>query len=267
MQYGAGNPYELLQQLARGVPAVFEEHFRCYSMAMAGRPDLEKGGKILLPQSALTRLTQMHVQYPMMFRLAVPGPGGRATHCGVQEFSSEEGRAYLPHWMMANLGLVEGAAVLLRNCTLPKARFVKIRPHSVDFLELKNPRAMLEGILRGYAALTVGDVICMHYAGTTYEFDVLEARPAVSCRSGRGDGGGGWTRTPATRAIIGRWRRLAQHSVGVAPCLGCAPWGSVWSAVRLSAQVLGAAVKFPVQAPTSARRTLRMAASKQPRPI
>ena len=132
----------------------------------------------------------MHVQYPMMFRLAVPGGGGRATHCGVQEFSSEEGRAYLPHWMMANLGVAEGAMLSLRNVTLPKARFVKIRPHSVDFLELKNPRAMLEGILRGYAALTVGDVICLHYAGTTYEFDVLEAKPAVRVGGGGGGGGG-----------------------------------------------------------------------------
>lgn len=39
---------------------------------------------------------------------------------------------------------------------------------------------MLESILRNYSALTVGDVIHMHYADNDFYFDVLEAKPAVS---------------------------------------------------------------------------------------
>ena len=52
LQYGHGggggggfNAFDLLSQLQRGVPSVFEENYRAYSMAMAGRADLEKGDK------------------------------------------------------------------------------------------------------------------------------------------------------------------------------------------------------------------------------
>jgi len=34
------------------------------------------------------------------------------------------------HWMMANLALAEGDIVVLRNMQLPKAQFVRFRPHS-----------------------------------------------------------------------------------------------------------------------------------------
>lgn len=38
---------DLLQRFAMGMsaPSVFEEHLRCYSAAVAGRPELEEGGK------------------------------------------------------------------------------------------------------------------------------------------------------------------------------------------------------------------------------
>jgi hypothetical protein len=123
----------------------------------------------------------MHVQYPMQFKVTNPGggAGGRATHCGVQEFSSEEGRIYMPHWMMQSLLLEEGAMVVVRNVQLPKARFVKLRPHSVSFLDVSDPRAMLEKKLRYFSALTVGDVILVRYADHDFYFDVLETKPAV----------------------------------------------------------------------------------------
>ena len=122
----------------------------------------------------------MQVQYPMMFKLTNPGaPGGRMTHCGVLEFTAEEGRTYLPQWMMENLLLNEGDMAVLRNVQLPRASFIKIRPHSSAFLAISNPRAMLERKLRDFSALTVGDIIKLHYADTDFYFDVLEAKPAV----------------------------------------------------------------------------------------
>ena len=127
----------------------------------------------------------MQVQYPMMFKLT-SASGSRATHCGVQEFSADESRAYLPQWMMQNLLLEEGDMVIVRNVQLPTASFVKLRPHSSAFLAITNPRAMLERKLRDYAALTVGDIIKLHYADTEFYFDVLEAKPAV--RGGWGEG-------------------------------------------------------------------------------
>ena len=33
----------------------------------------------------------------------------------LQEFSAEEGRVYMPHWMMQNLALEEGSMIIVRN--------------------------------------------------------------------------------------------------------------------------------------------------------
>ena len=122
----------------------------------------------------------MHIQYPMMFKINNPAAGSRSTHAGVQEFSAEEGRCYLPHWMMQNLLLEEGSMIVVRNVQLLKAKFIKLRPHSETFLDLKNPRDMFEKILRNYSALTVGDVIKLHWAKHDFYFDVMECKPGVS---------------------------------------------------------------------------------------
>jgi hypothetical protein len=83
---------------------------------------LEEGDKILLPPSALDQLARMKVNWPMMFKIANPQTG-KTTHCGVMEFSSEEGVAYLPYWMMQNLLVEDGGFVNLVNVTLQKVQF------------------------------------------------------------------------------------------------------------------------------------------------
>ena len=80
----------------------------------------------------------------MQFQLRSVGGagGGRTTHVGVMEFPAEEGKVFLPHWVMSNLVLREGEMVTVRNVQLPKAKFVKFQPHSKDFLDISNPRAV-----------------------------------------------------------------------------------------------------------------------------
>jgi ubiquitin fusion degradation protein 1 len=77
----------------------------------------------------------------MQFQLRAPATA-KTTHVGVMEFSSEEGRVFMPHWVMQNLGLDEGGMVVVKNVRLPKATFVKLRPHSKEFLDISNPRAV-----------------------------------------------------------------------------------------------------------------------------
>lgn len=45
--------------------------------------------------------------------------------------------------MMQNLLLQEGDIVLVKNATLPKGTYVKLQPHTTDFLDISNPKAML----------------------------------------------------------------------------------------------------------------------------
>ena len=44
--------------------------------------------------------------------------------------------------MMNQLFLEEGSEIILRNVTLPKGKFIEIRPHETDFINLSNPKAM-----------------------------------------------------------------------------------------------------------------------------
>ena len=75
----------------------FEETYSIYSVAFCDKVQLEKGDKVVLPTSALKRLTELRVQYPMLFSATSLGKGmTKKTHVGVSEFTAEEGRCFMP---------------------------------------------------------------------------------------------------------------------------------------------------------------------------
>lgn len=156
----------------------FSFAYRCYSMSMLPdeRENLENGGKIIMPASALQMLSRLNVSYPMQFKLENK-KRERSTHCGVLEFIAEEGKVYIPYWMMRNLLLDEGSLVQVTNVSLPVATFTKFQPQSVDFLDIHDPKAVLEQALRNFACLTTGDVIAINYNDKNYELCVLETLP------------------------------------------------------------------------------------------
>ena len=80
-----------------------------------------------MPPSAFDTLARLQVDYPMLFRLT-SSTDDRTTHCGVLEFSAEEGTCYIPFWMMQNLLIEEGGVLTVTNVSLPKANFVKFQP-------------------------------------------------------------------------------------------------------------------------------------------
>ncbi|KAG1662009.1 hypothetical protein FOA52_009498 [Chlamydomonas sp. UWO 241] len=157
--------------------AVFEAVYRAMPVAFIDKTSAEFGDKVILPPSALEKLAQMHVEYPMLFNVESTTTG-RATHCGVLEFVAEEGVVYMPHWMMQNLLLQVGDLVKFRNVSLPKGKFVKLQPVTSDFLDISNPKAVLERTLRSYTCLTVGDCFIVNYNDRNYEIEVREAKPA-----------------------------------------------------------------------------------------
>eukprot|EP00898_Chlorokybus_atmophyticus_P008264 jgi/Chlat1/8439/Chrsp80S07852 len=155
----------------------FEQNYVCYSVSFIDKPHLENGDKVILPPSALDRLASLHIEYPMLFEIE-NGAEGRRSHCGVLEFIADEGVIYMPYWMMQNLLLEEGDLVKLRSATLPKGTYVKLRPHSSDFLEITNPKAVLETSLRSFSCLTSGDSIMVAYNNKKYYIDIVETKPS-----------------------------------------------------------------------------------------
>ncbi|KAF8820138.1 ubiquitin fusion degradation protein UFD1CY [Cardiosporidium cionae] len=155
----------------------FNKEYRCYSVSFMARDDMEKGNKILLPQSALHLLARLNISWPMLFEIS-NAVKDRTTHSGVLEFIADEGCCFMPYWMMQNLLLKEGDIVRVRNISLPKGTYVKLQPVTFEFSEISNPKAVLENALRNYATLTVGDNIVIQYLDKAYEIEVVELKPA-----------------------------------------------------------------------------------------
>ena len=192
----------------------FEATYKCYSVAAAGRDDLENGDKILLPEKAFREVSRLRLQFPltMMARNArKSGPpsqsslsrGGRTgrsgaaargskskkssgqdpfiQYCGVLEFSSPDGVCHLPHWMMESLNVKEGGRVALRSAKpLPKGDFAKFQPHKEEFLDFAmalGVRNVLELAMQHYSALAVGQTVLIQYGNDKYMLDVVEVSP------------------------------------------------------------------------------------------
>lgn len=153
----------------------FTRKFRGFPVSFIERDDLERGDKIVLPPSALDHLARLNVAYPMVFE--VESRSGSKTHCGVQEFIAEEGHANLPYWLMQNISANEGEMITIRNATLQKGTYVKLQPQSSAFIDIANPKAVLEATLRNFTCLTKGDTIAIPYNDKTFYINVLETAP------------------------------------------------------------------------------------------
>lgn len=161
-------------------PESYKQYFRCYPVSQmrsgGTKASAIHGGKIYVPHSALYKLTMMRISYPMLFEIRSEDTK-KKTHGGVLEFTAEEGRVYLPDWMFGTLGNRIGGLVRISSVTLELGSFVKIQPQSVAFLEITDPKAVLETALRQFSTLTVGDVFQISYNDRVYEIKVLEVKP------------------------------------------------------------------------------------------
>jgi hypothetical protein len=131
---------------------------------------------VVLPPSALSRLLYLKIDYPMIFQIRDVN-SNRATHCGVLQFDSPEGICIMPSWLMTSLGVANGGFVELASAKLPNATFVRLKPHQSAFMQLANPRVVMETTLRDYATLTEGETIYISYNEMQYGFDVVVVNP------------------------------------------------------------------------------------------
>lgn len=79
--------------------------------------------------------------------------------------------------MMQTLQLDVGDMIQIKTTSLELAKLVKLRPQSVDFLDISDPKAVLERAFRNFATLTKGDVFQFEYNDTVYDVAVLEVKP------------------------------------------------------------------------------------------
>lgn len=121
-----------------------------FRLVAAGFPQLEAGDKVILPavseawqrreaqqvhrmapclQAAFKEISRLKLPFPMIFRVENERrrSAGRVANrrgatkapvkqfCGVQEFSAEKGKAFLPRWMMQNLKIRDGGRAVFTS--------------------------------------------------------------------------------------------------------------------------------------------------------
>ena len=165
---------------------IFIEVYKAYPAKMVYRDDIELSNSIILPASALGKLSIMKnfndSKNPILFRI-LNIELNILTHCGVAEFTAEEGTCYLPTNMFDKLCLMEGQQVNIRNTELKPGTFIKLQPHLTEFIENPNPKTILEFNLRNYFCVTEGDTISVKFGKKTFKIDVIKCKPDKAIRT------------------------------------------------------------------------------------
>ena len=158
----------------------------CFSYACSSvSPDTQKllkySNKILLPPSMLHKINEMDdVEYPLFFKIVNPiCEFGRV--CAVHEFTAIEGLVNVPYYIMEDLGIQEGSQVSIEYINPPQGSYLKLKPHETAFINLSNPKVVLEQIMsKDYPIVSKGETIVINYKdiNKTFRIDVVDCQPA-----------------------------------------------------------------------------------------
>jgi hypothetical protein len=135
---------------------------------------MQKSRKIILPNTALEQLSHYSIDGPMVFKLMNKE---KVVYATVEQFHGSEKVMFVSDSMMVELGVNPGERVQIDNVKIPKAEFIQFKPDP-QFLQLTNPKIVLERYLRNYTILYKDQVIPLNYLGKTYNILVQSTKPA-----------------------------------------------------------------------------------------
>ena len=165
---------------------IFIEIYKAFPCSVMGREDIDLSNSIILPQTALQKLSSMKnfgdSKNPILFRI-LNIELNIFTHCAVAEFTAEEGTCYIPYNMFEKLCLIEGQTVNIRNIELKAGTFIKLKPHLTEFINNPNPKTILEYNLRNYFCVTEGDTISVKFGKKIYKIDIIQCKPNKAIRT------------------------------------------------------------------------------------
>lgn len=158
----------------------------CFSYACSSQSEtlterVKYSNKILLPPNILYELNKNSEEFksPLFFKI-INKENKLNEVCGVQEFTSPPGVIYVPYHIMEQLGISEGDNVNIELFMPSDGTYVKIRPHSTDFINLSDPKSVLEKVLSNdYPVIKEGSTICINYKelNKRYHIDIMETKP------------------------------------------------------------------------------------------
>ena len=84
--------------------------------------------------------------------------------------------------MLETLSLEPGDLLQIKSTDLPSGQFIKIQAQSTSFLDISDPKAVLENAFRNFSCLTVGDIFTFAYNDSVYSMKVLETKPGITAK-------------------------------------------------------------------------------------
>lgn len=78
---------------------------------------------------------------------------------------------------MQVLTLEPGDLLQVKSTDLPSGSFIKLQAQATSFLDISDPKAVLENVFRNYSCLTTGDIFTFEYNDQTFDMAVLEVKP------------------------------------------------------------------------------------------
>lgn len=144
--------------------------------------ELEYTNKIILSEDVLYEYKDDKEMFPLTFRIVNPETL-LSTICSVHEFTALPGTCIIPYRIMDNLMLEQGSKVTLVYESVPKGSYIKIKPHRTKFINLSNPKAVLEKHLNiNYPTLTKGETVSINYNNEIYFIDIVDTKPVESIK-------------------------------------------------------------------------------------
>ena len=147
---------------------VFSEH------NMANK--LEYGNKILLPSSMLPDLD---LENGTVYFSIMNPRNCKEIFVGVHEYNDSPGICFIPHSMIECLHLSDGEPTIVKQIKeVPLGSYIKIKPYEKAFIELSDPKAILERFIsENYPILSKGEVMIINYLDIQYHIEVMECNP------------------------------------------------------------------------------------------
>ena len=159
---------------------------KCFSYACSSQSDelkkrVKYSNNILLPPSILYDLNEKKNNFDETLFFKIINKEIKLEQvCGVQEFTACPGTVNLPFHIMEELGLQEADEVYIELAKPVSGTYIKIRPHKTEFINLHNPKAILEKVLsKNYKVLNKGSTIPIYYKelNKVYRVDIVETKP------------------------------------------------------------------------------------------
>eukprot|EP00916_Digyalum_oweni_P026956 GHVL01044246.1.p1 GENE.GHVL01044246.1~~GHVL01044246.1.p1 ORF type:complete len:333 (+),score=56.90 GHVL01044246.1:337-1335(+) len=135
--------------------------------------------RIILPASALQDLITQTTSTDHVYLFKLQPREGRVTHCGVSEFTADEGTVRISRRLYKQLNMSDtNHKIIIYHAHLPNGTYCKLKPLSDGFSKLNiDIGSFMEEQLKHHSALTRGDKLTISYASDDYDFIVQEIKP------------------------------------------------------------------------------------------